>query len=99
MGALSALLGITLGSSQPMVLSTLHHLTPQDRHGEALAFRSMAINLSSTAMPLAFGVAGTVAGPALLFWIVGVSHGAGAWLAAGLQEPRGTPRDERGSSG
>ncbi len=99
MGALSALLGITLGSSQPMVLSTLHHLTPQDRHGEALAFRSMAINLSSTAMPLAFGVAGTVVGPALLFWIVGVSHGAGAWLAAGLQEPRGTPRDERGSSG
>jgi len=77
MGALSALLGITLGSSQPMVLSTLHHLTPGDRHGEALAFRSMA-------------VAGTVVGPALLFWIVGASNGAGAWLAAGLQEPRGT---------
>ena len=96
MGALSALLGITLGSSQPMVLSTLHHLTPQDRHGEALAFRSMAINLSSTAMPLAFGVAGTVVGPALLFWIVGASNGAGAWLAAGLQEPRGTAREEPG---
>ena len=89
MGVLSALLGITLGSSQPMVLSTLHHLTPQDRHGEALAFRSMAINLSSTAMPLAFGVAGTVVGPALLFWLVGASNGTGAWLAAGLQEPRG----------
>ena len=89
MGALSALLGITLGSSQPMVLSTLHHLTPHDRHGEALAFRSMAINLSSTAMPLVFGVAGTVAGPALLFWLVGASHGAGAWFAGGLQEPRG----------
>ncbi len=90
MAALSALLGITLGSSQPMVLSTLHHLTPDDRHGEALAFRSMTINLSSTAMPLVFGVAGTVVGPALLFWIVGASNGAGAWLAAGLQEPRGT---------
>jgi MFS family permease len=89
MGALSALLGITLGSSQPMVLSTLHHLTPGDRHGEALAFRSMAINLSSTAMPLVFGVAGTVAGPALLFWAVSAGHGAGAWFATGLQEPRG----------
>jgi hypothetical protein len=56
----------------------------------------MAINLSSTAMPLAFGVAGTVVGPALLFWIVGASNGAGAWLAAGLQEPRGTAREEPG---
>ena len=99
MGALSALLGITLGSSQPMVLSTLHHLTPGDRHGEALAFRSMAINLSSTAMPLAFGLAGTVVGPALLFWIVGVSHGAGAWGAAGLQEPRAGRREEPGAGG
>jgi hypothetical protein len=25
---------------------TLHHLTPDDRHGEALAFRSMTINMS-----------------------------------------------------
>ena len=50
----------------------------------------MTINLSSTAMPLIFGAAGTVVGPALLFWLVGASHGAGAWLATGLQEPRGT---------
>jgi MFS family permease len=92
MAALSALLGITLGSSQPMVLSTLHHLTPDDRHGEALAFRSMTINLSSTAMPLVFGAAGTVVGSALLFWIVGASNGVGAWLASGLQEPRGASR-------
>lgn len=88
MGALSALLGVTLGSSQPMVLSTLHHLTPGDRHGEALAFRSMAINLSSSALPLVFGLAGTVAGPALLFWVVGGCSAAGAWVATRLQEPR-----------
>lgn len=99
MGVLSALLGLTLGSSQPMVLSTLHHLTPDDRHGEALAFRSMTINLSSTAMPLVFGVAGTVVGPALLFWIVGASNGAGSWLAAGLQEPRQTAPDADGGPG
>lgn len=91
MGALSALLGVTLGSSQPMVLSTLHHLTPGDRHGEALAFRSMAINLSSSALPLVFGLAGTVAGPALLFWVVGGCSAAGAWVATRLQEPRREP--------
>ena len=75
------MLGITLGSVQPMIMSTLHHLTPDDRHGEALAFRSMAINASSTLMPLAFGAAGTLAGAGLLFWVVGGAVGAGSWLA------------------
>jgi len=64
MGALAVLLGITLGSVQPMVMSMLHHLTPDQRHGEALAFRSMAINGSSALMPLLFGAAGAVVGTA-----------------------------------
>ncbi len=81
MGCFAALLGITLGSVQPMVMSMLHHLTPEHRHGEALAFRSMAINASSTLMPLAFGAAGTLAGAGLLFWVVGGAVGAGSWLA------------------
>jgi predicted MFS family arabinose efflux permease len=80
MGAFAALLGLTLGSVQPMVMSMLHHLTPDNRHGEALAFRSMAINASSTLMPLAFGAAGTLAGAGLLFWVVGGAVGAGSWL-------------------
>ncbi len=80
MGGLAVLLGITLGSVQPMVMSMLHHLTPDHRHGEALAFRSMAINASSTLMPLAFGAAGTLAGAGLLFWVVGGAVGAGSWL-------------------
>ncbi|MDP1535477.1 MAG: MFS transporter, partial [Rubrivivax sp.] len=63
MGVCAALLGLTLGCVQPMVMSTLHQLTPDDRHGEALAFRSMTINTSSTLMPLVFGAAGTLAGP------------------------------------
>ena len=59
----------------------MHHLTPDDRHGEALAFRSMAINASSTLMPLVFGASGAVVGAAVLFWTVGGAVGAGAWLA------------------
>jgi len=81
MGGCAAVLGLTLGSVQPMVMSMLHHLTPHNRHGEALAFRSMAINASSTLMPLAFGAAGTLAGAGLLFWVVGGAVGAGSWLA------------------
>lgn len=84
MGACAVLLGITLGSVQPMIMSTLHRLTPDDRHGEALAFRSMAINTSSTVMPLIFGATGSAIGAAVLFWMVGGAVGAGSWLARRL---------------
>ena len=88
MGLCAALLGLTLGSVQPMVMSMLHHLTPDRRHGEALALRSMVMNLSSTAMPLVFGAAGALTGAALLFWAVGAAVGGGSWVARGLRAPR-----------
>ncbi len=81
MGLCAVALGVTLGGVQPVVMNALHHLTPDQRHGEALAFRSMAINASSTVMPLLFGAGGALAGAAVLFWAVGGAVGAGAWLA------------------
>ena len=78
-------LGVTLGMAQPMIMSTLHRLTPDDRHGEALAFRSMAINGSSALMPLVFGAAGAVVGASVLFWVVGSVVGAGSWVARRLE--------------
>lgn len=84
MGACAVMLGLTLGSVQPMVMSTLHHLTPPDRHGEAIAFRSMVINGSSTILPLVFGAVGTAVGAAALFWAVGLAVGAGTVAARGL---------------
>ncbi len=84
MGGCAVLLGLTLGSVQPMVMSMLHHITPDHRHGEALAFRSMAINMSSTLMPLLFGATGTLVGAGVLFWLVGGAVGAGSWLARRL---------------
>lgn len=81
MGLCAVLLGVTLGAVQPVVMNTLHHLTPDQRHGEALAFRSMAINASSTVMPLVFGASGAVVGAGVLFWAVGAAVGSGAWLA------------------
>ena len=85
MGVCAVLLGITLGCTQPMVMSTLHHLTPDNRHGETLAFRSMAINLSSTLMPLFFGAAGVAVGASMLFWAVGASVAGGSWAVRGLR--------------
>jgi MFS family permease len=80
MAACATVLGVTLGSVQPMIMSALHRLTPHDRHGEAIALRSMTLNLSSTMMPLLFGAAGTALGVAPLFWLMGGAVGGGNWL-------------------
>lgn len=86
MGLCSVLLGIALGTVQPMIMSMLHQITPEHRHGEAIALRMMAINGSSVLMPMLFGVAGTAIGIAGLFWIVGVAVAGGARLAFRLGE-------------
>lgn len=78
MAACAAVLGLVLGGVQPMVMSTLHQLAPVDRHGEAIALRSMTINLSSTLMPLAFGAVGTALGAGALFWIMGLAVALGS---------------------
>jgi MFS family permease len=83
MGLCSVLLGVTLGMVQPMVMSLLHQITPEARHGEALGLRLMAINASSVMMPMLFGTAGAIIGIAGVFWITGAVVGAGAraaWL-------------------
>lgn len=81
MAVCAVLLGLALGSVQPMIMSTLHHITPHERHGEAIALRSMAINFSSTTMPLLFGVGGAALGAGALFWLMGAAVGAGSLQA------------------
>jgi MFS family permease len=81
MGFCSVLLGLALGSVQPMIMSTLHQITPEARHGEALGLRLMAINGSSVVMPMLFGTAGTVVGVSVVFWFVGAAVGLGSQAA------------------
>jgi MFS family permease len=85
MGVCSVFLGFTLGCVQPMIMSTLHQITPEERHGEALGLRLMAINGSSVVMPMLFGVAGAAIGVAGLFWVTGACVGLGARLASRLK--------------
>lgn len=85
MGTASVLLGLALGSVQPMVMSTLHQITPEARHGEALGLRLMVINASSVLMPILFGTAGAVVGVSAVFWVVGAAVGAGARPAWSLR--------------
>ncbi len=85
MGLCSVLLGFSLGSVQPMILSTLHQITPPHRHGEALGLRMMMINASSVVMPMLFGTAGALVGMAGVFWAVGATVAGGTRLAWGLK--------------
>ena len=85
MAACSMLLGITLGSVQPMIMSTLHHVVPADRVGQAIALRLMMVYGSSVAMPLLFGALGGAVGVGAVFWLFGATVGGGAWLARRLQ--------------
>ena len=81
MGACAVVLGFALGSVQPMILSALHHLTPHDRHGEAIALRTMTLSFSSAAMPLMFGLAGSAIGAGTLFWVMGSAVAVGSYPA------------------
>lgn len=85
MGVCSVLLGVALGCVQPMMMSTLHQITPHARQGEAVGLRLMAINASSVAMPVLFGAAGAVLGVQAVFWSVGAVVGASSPLALALR--------------
>ncbi|PKO68431.1 MAG: MFS transporter [Betaproteobacteria bacterium HGW-Betaproteobacteria-16] len=91
MAVLSVMLGVALGSVQPMIMSTLHQMTPHHRHGEALGLRAMAINGSSVVMPLLFGSAGTLIGVGAVFWLVGSVVGLASPLAWTLRTPPSAP--------
>ena len=88
MGVCSVLLGFTLGSVQPMVMSLLHQLSPEHRYGEAVAMRVIVINAASVGIPMVSGVAGSLIGAAGVFWAAGLMVGAGVRLALGLRQPR-----------
>jgi len=81
MGLCSVILGLSLGSVQPMVMSALHQITPPHRQGEALGLRLMSINVSSILMPMVFGTVGAAIGVASVFWAVGASVACGTRAA------------------
>ncbi|MCX2860948.1 MFS transporter [Paucibacter sp. PLA-PC-4] len=66
----SALLGMSLGSVQPMVLAMLHQVTPADRHGQALGLRMLATNGATITMPVGFGLLAAATTAAAPLWLM-----------------------------
>jgi predicted MFS family arabinose efflux permease len=81
----SALLGLALGSVQPMILSTLHQVTPRDRHGQALGLRMVTVNVATIAMPVGFGLLASALVAAAPMWLMAGLLVAAQWPAKSLK--------------
>ena len=81
MMALMFLLGLGLGSPQPMILTLLHESAPAGRAAEALGLRTTLINGSQTIMPLIFGGLGAALGMMPVFWTMSAALVLGSFYA------------------
>ncbi|HEX2013417.1 MAG TPA: MFS transporter [Roseateles sp.] len=87
----SAILGMALGSVQPMILATLHQVTPPERHGQALGLRMLATNGATVAMPLGFGLLAAATLAAAPMWLMASLLLAAQWPARQIARQRGEP--------
>lgn len=80
----SALLGVALGSVQPMILAMLHRATPPERHGQALGLRMLTVNGATVAMPMGFGMLAAATALAAPMWVMAAALFAAQWPARKL---------------
>lgn len=99
---LSFVLGLGLGTAQPMMMVVLHRESPPERIGEAAGLRLTLINGTQTFLPTAFGAFGSAFGLAAIFWgMAAMIGGGGAYVARGLRSegrlrrPAAAPRTGR----
>ena len=79
--ALSFLLGVGLGGTQPFIMALLYEKAPAGRGAEVLSVRTWLINVSQTGVPLAFGALGAILGMLPVFWLMGASLLIAGWFA------------------
>lgn len=80
--ALSFVLGLGLGSAQPMIMAILYNASPAGRQGEVVGVRTFMLNASHTAIPLASGALSAALGMAPVFWGLAAALLAGGWFAS-----------------
>src|SRR5438876_966617 len=96
------LLGLGLGSAQPLTIMLTYHHAPAGRSGEALGMRLTVNKITQISIPLVFGGIGAVFGLAPVFWANAAFLLAGGIVSVkDLREGRGSSvsraRDTRGS--
>jgi MFS family permease len=79
--ALSFMLGLGLGASQPVIMALLYEASPPGRQGEAVGIRTTMLNGSQTFIPLASGALSSALGMTPVFALIAAALYAGAWFA------------------
>ncbi|HEY5900418.1 MAG TPA: MFS transporter [Burkholderiales bacterium] len=79
--ALSFMLGLGLGASQPVIMAILYEASPPGRQGEAVGIRTTMLNGSHTFIPLASGAISAALGMTPVFALVAALLLGGAWFA------------------
>lgn len=80
LAAMSFVLGLSLGCTQPSILSLLQQHAPEGRKSEVFGVRMALINGSQVSLPLAFGALGSLLGVMPLFWATALVVSSGAWF-------------------
>jgi MFS family permease len=79
--ALSFILGMGLGSAQPIIMSQLYEASPPGRQGEAVGLRTSLLNGSHTLIPLMSGAISAAFGMVPAFWLLAATLIVGANFA------------------
>jgi len=79
--ALSFLLGLGLGASQPVIMALLYEASPPGRQGEAVGIRTTMLNISQTFIPLFSGAISAALGMVPVFGLISLMLLGGAWFA------------------
>lgn len=89
LAAMSFVLGLSLGCTQPSILALLQQHAPEGRKSEVFGVRMALINGSQVSLPMAFGAVGSLIGVMPLFWGTAIVVASGAWFTrrAGREPP------------
>lgn len=90
----SFVLGLSLGCTQPGILSLLQQYAPPGRSGEAFGVRMALINGSQVSLPIAFGAMGAAVGLIPLFAATAVAVSSGVWFTRHAERYHPSPADE-----
>jgi MFS family permease len=79
--AVSFVLGIGLGGTQPIIMALLYEKAPAGRGAEAVGMRTLLLNITQAGIPLIFGALGAALGMTPVFFAMGAALLWGAWYA------------------
>lgn len=79
--AIAFMIGIGMGCTQPLLMTTSYEKAPPGRAGEVTGLRLTANNIARVVMPLVSGMLGAMFGAAPVFWLNAVNLASISWLS------------------